>query len=59
VRSRRFSFLCCGDTYALDAEAAGRDEHAAFFREAQAMQRDLAERAKAGRGTTGGREGHC
>ncbi len=42
------------DTYALDAEAAGRDEHAAFFREAQAMQRDLAERAKGLLGVGGG-----
>ena len=42
------------DTYALDAEAAGRDEHAAFFREAQAMQTDLAERAKGLLGVGGG-----
>ena len=34
------------DTYALDAEAAGRDDQADFFRDAQAMQMQLAERAK-------------
>jgi CBS domain-containing protein len=34
------------ERYALDAEAAGRDDIAAFFREAQAMQVGLAERAK-------------
>jgi hypothetical protein len=33
-------------TYAADAVAAGRDEFAAFFREAQAMHAALAERAK-------------
>src|SRR5215210_5359217 len=33
-------------TYALDAEAAGRDDLAAFFREAQGTQVGLAERAK-------------
>jgi hypothetical protein len=42
------------EIYAMDAEAAGRDEHAAFFREAQAMQRDLAERAKGLLGVGGG-----
>ncbi len=34
------------EIYATDAEAAGRDELAAFFREAQAMHAALAERAK-------------
>ncbi len=34
------------ETYALDAEAAGRDDIAAFFREAQVVQVGLAERAK-------------
>ena len=34
------------ETYALDAEAAGRDDIAAFFGEAQLMQAGLAERAK-------------
>ena len=34
------------ETYALDAEAAGRDDIAAFFREAQGTQVGLAERAK-------------
>ncbi len=34
------------ETYALDAEAAGDERLAAFFREAQATQRRLAERAK-------------
>ncbi len=34
------------EIYAMDAEAAGRDELAAFFREAQDAQTQLAERAK-------------
>ncbi len=34
------------ETYALDAEAAGRADIAAFFREAQVVQVGLAERAK-------------
>ena len=34
------------ETYALDAEAVGKEELAAFFREAQGMQVGLAERAK-------------
>ncbi len=34
------------NTYALDAEAAGRDDIATFFREAQVVQKQLAERAK-------------
>ena len=34
------------EAYILDAEAAGDERLAAFFREAQAMQRELAERAK-------------
>jgi len=34
------------NTYALDAEAAGDERLAAFFREAGAMQAQLAERAK-------------
>ena len=34
------------ETYALDAEAAGRDDIAAFFREVQGVQVGLAERAK-------------
>ena len=34
------------DIYAADAEAAGEDELAAFFREAQDAQTQLAERAK-------------
>ena len=34
------------DIYAADAEAAGRDELTAFFREAQDTQMQLAERAK-------------
>jgi len=34
------------ETYTLDAEAADKDELAAFFREAQSTQRGLAERAK-------------
>ena len=34
------------DRYALDAEAAGDEALAAFFREAQVMQTELAERAK-------------
>jgi CBS domain-containing protein len=34
------------ERYAFDAEVAGRDDIAAFFREAQAMQVGLAERAK-------------
>ncbi len=34
------------ETYALDAEAAGRDDIAGFFREAQVTQVGLAERAK-------------
>ena len=42
------------DTYALDAEAAGRDDQAGFFREAQAMQMQLAERAKEFLGMPGG-----
>jgi hypothetical protein len=33
-------------TYVLDAEAAGDERLASFFREAQALQRQLAERAK-------------
>ncbi len=34
------------DTYALDAETAGNERLAGFFREAQAMQSQIAERAK-------------
>ena len=34
------------DRYALDAEAAGDERLAAFFREAQVLQTELAERAK-------------
>ena len=34
------------EVYAVDAEVAGRNDQAAFFREAQDMQRDLADRAK-------------
>ena len=34
------------EIYATDAEAAGDDDLAAFFRDAQAMQRQLAEQAK-------------
>jgi hypothetical protein len=34
------------ETYALDAEAAGREDLAGFFREAQAEQTRLAEQAK-------------
>ena len=34
------------EIYATDAEAAGREELAAFFRDAQATQRQLAEQAK-------------
>ena len=34
------------EAYILDAEAAGDERLASFFREAQAMQRQLAERAK-------------
>ncbi len=34
------------ETYMVDAEAAGKDELAAFFREAQSTQSRLAERAK-------------
>ncbi len=34
------------DTYALDAEAAGNERLAAFFRETQVMQSQIAERAK-------------
>ena len=34
------------EIYAVDAEVTGRDELAAFFREAQATQMQLAERAK-------------
>jgi len=34
------------EVYAVDAEVAGRNEQAAFFREAQDTQRDLADRAK-------------
>ena len=34
------------DRYALDAEAAGDERLAAFFRETQAMQTQIAERAK-------------
>ncbi len=34
------------DTYALDAEAAGNERLAGFFREAQVMQSQIAERAK-------------
>ena len=34
------------ETYALDAEAAGRDDLADFFREAQGTQAGMAERAK-------------
>src|SRR5919199_1049132 len=34
------------EAYILDAEATGDERLAAFFREAQAMQRELAERAK-------------
>ena len=34
------------NTYAMDAEATGRDELANFLREAQATQSQLAERAK-------------
>ena len=34
------------ETYALDAEAAGRDDLVTFFREAQVVQAGMAERAK-------------
>src|ERR671912_2135149 len=34
------------DRYALDAEAAGDERLAAFFREAQVLQTELAERGK-------------
>jgi hypothetical protein len=34
------------DRYALDAEAAGDERLAAFFREGQVLQTELAERAK-------------
>ena len=34
------------ETYALDAEAAGRDDLVTFFREAQVVQAEMAERAK-------------
>ncbi len=34
------------EIYAADADAAGRDDQVAFFREAQAAQRQMAERAK-------------
>ncbi len=40
------------NTYALDAEAAGDERLAAFFREAGAMQAQLAERAKGMLGIT-------
>lgn len=39
--------------YALDAEAAGDERLAAFFREASVMQTQLAERAKGMLGITG------
>ena len=35
------------DTYALDAEAVGKDDLAAFFRNVQATHRQVAEQAKA------------
>jgi hypothetical protein len=41
------------DTYALDAEAVGKDDLAAFFRNVQAQYRQVAERAKARLGIRG------
>jgi hypothetical protein len=41
------------NVYALDAEAAGDERLAAFFREASVMQTQLAERAKGMLGITG------
>jgi hypothetical protein len=41
------------EVYAIDAEAAGDTDLAAFFRNAQATQRQLAEQAKARLGITG------
>src|SRR5215210_4906163 len=41
------------NVYALDAEAAGDDRLATFFREASVMQTQLAERAKGMLGITG------
>lgn len=41
------------NTYALDAEAAGDERLASFFRETGAMQTQLAERAKGLLGITG------
>lgn len=42
------------ETYILDAEASGDERLAAFFREAQATHRQLAERAKGLLGVGGG-----
>jgi hypothetical protein len=41
------------DTYALDAEAVGKDDLAAFFRNVQATHRQVAEQAKARLGIRG------
>src|SRR5215212_2631739 len=41
------------DTYALDAEAVGKDDLAAFFRNVQATHQQVAEQAKARLGIRG------
>src|SRR5918998_4645952 len=42
------------EVYSTDAEAVGRNDQAAFFREARDIQRDLADRAKGLLGIGGG-----